>query len=197
MIARQLRLMPRQRGMVLVTALLLLIVVTLLAVGMFRSFGLDEKIAGNVREKQRALNAAETAEEYAEFWLAAGNGASAIACAPGPPVAAIVGQVCTATTGLANSVSLGLGSPTTLPWPTGVTYSPAAPTLMNITTTPAQGSYYYTPAFYITLLGTTANGQGKIYQIDGSGYGGSPDTSAVVESTYLVQASVTCVSCNQ
>src|SRR5205807_8509264 len=42
----------RQRGMVLVTALLLLVVVTLLAVGMFRSFGLDEKIAGNVREKQ-------------------------------------------------------------------------------------------------------------------------------------------------
>ncbi|HUE12144.1 MAG TPA: PilX N-terminal domain-containing pilus assembly protein, partial [Steroidobacteraceae bacterium] len=76
MITRQLRSMPRQRGMVLVTALLLLIVVTLLAVGMFRSFGLDEKIAGNVREKQRALNAAETAEEYAEFWLAAGNGTS-------------------------------------------------------------------------------------------------------------------------
>jgi type IV pilus assembly protein PilX len=197
MIARQLRSLPRQRGMVLVTALLLLIVVTLLAVGMFRSFGLDEKIAGNVREKQRALNAAETAEEYAEFWLAAGNGTSAIACAPGPPVAYTLGQVCTATTGLANSVSLGLGSPTSLPWPTGITYSPVAPTLMNITTAPTQGSYYYTPAFFITFLGTTANGQGKIYQIDGSGYGGSPDTAAVVESTYLVQASVTCVSCNQ
>jgi len=41
----------RQTGMVLVTSLLLLIVVTLLAVGMFRSFGLDEKIAGNVRER--------------------------------------------------------------------------------------------------------------------------------------------------
>jgi len=40
-----------QRGMVLITALLLLIVVTILAVGMFRSFGLDEKIAGNTREK--------------------------------------------------------------------------------------------------------------------------------------------------
>ena len=44
----------RQRGMVLVTSLLLLVVVTLLAVSMFRSFGLDEKIAGNLREKQRA-----------------------------------------------------------------------------------------------------------------------------------------------
>ena len=34
------------RGMVLVTALLMLIVVTILALAMFRSFGLDEKIAG-------------------------------------------------------------------------------------------------------------------------------------------------------
>jgi type IV pilus assembly protein PilX len=42
---------PLQGGMVLITALLLLIVVTILAVGMFRSFGLDEKIAGNMREK--------------------------------------------------------------------------------------------------------------------------------------------------
>jgi type IV pilus assembly protein PilX len=188
---------PLQRGMVLVTALLLLIVVTLLAVGMFRSFGLDEKIAGNVREKQRALNAAETAEQYAEFWLAGGNGTSAIACTAGPPVAAIAAQVCTAATGLANSVAPGLGSPTSLPWPTGVTYTPAAPTLMNITTTPAQGSYYYTPTFFITFLGPTANGQGKIYQIDAAGFGGSPDTAAVVESTYLVQASVTCLGCNQ
>ena len=65
----------RQSGMVLITALLLLIVVTILADGMFRSFGLDEKIAGNMREKHRALNAAETAEQYAEWWLAnGGNG---------------------------------------------------------------------------------------------------------------------------
>ena len=70
----------RQRGVVLVTSLLLLIVVTILAISMFRSFGLDEKIAGNVREKQRALNAAETAEQYAEYWLASGDGAAAVTC---------------------------------------------------------------------------------------------------------------------
>ena len=58
-----------QRGMVLVTSLLLLLVVTMLAISMFRSMGLDEKIAGNMRDKQRALNAAETAEQFAESWL--------------------------------------------------------------------------------------------------------------------------------
>ena len=41
--------------MVLVTALLLLVVVTLIALAMFRSVGLDQKMAANLREKQRAL----------------------------------------------------------------------------------------------------------------------------------------------
>ena len=176
----------RQRGVVLVTSLLLLIVVTILAISMFRSFGLDEKIAGNVREKQRALNAAETAEQYAEYWLASGGGTSAIACTA--LVASTVGQVCT----------LPLASfTTTLPWTVGVTYAPTVPTAMNITTTPGQGTFYYTPMFYITYLGATGTGNGKIYQIDAAGYGGSPDTAAVVESTYLVQSSVSCLGCNQ
>ena len=47
---------------------------------MFRSMGLDEKIAGNMRDKQRALNAAETAEQYAENWLSLGNGSNGVAC---------------------------------------------------------------------------------------------------------------------
>jgi type IV pilus assembly protein PilX len=187
MIARPQQWIRRQRGMVLVTALLLLIVVTILAVAMFRSFGLDEKIAGNVREKQRALNAAETAEQYAEYWLASGTATAAIACVA-PVVSSTVGQVCT----------LPLASfTTTLPWTIGVAYAPTAPTAMNVTTTPGQGTYYYTPMCYITYLGPTGSGNGQIYQIDAAGYGGSPDTAAVVESTYLVQSSVSCLGCNQ
>jgi type IV pilus assembly protein PilX len=190
MIARRQCSIRRQRGIVLITALLLLIVVTLLAVTMFRSFGLDEKIAGNVREKQRALNAAETAEQYAEYWLASGAGGAVATCTT--VVASTVGQIC----------SNALTNPVALPWQysganVGVTYLPTAPTAMNVTTTPAQGSYYYTPIFYITYLGPTGSGNGKIYQIDAAGYGGSPDTAAVVESTYLVQSSVSCLGCNQ
>jgi type IV pilus assembly protein PilX len=179
----------RQRGMVLITALLLLVVVTILAVGMFRSFGLDERIAGNVREKHRALNAAVTAEQYAEYWLTQGNDTPGIACAAGPPVTAATGQVCTYTTGLTNALSPGLGSPTSLPWPTGVTYTPSAPTAMNVTgLLGGAGNYYASPEFYITFLGTAADKQGVVYQIDAVGYGGSADTAAVVESTYEVGA---------
>jgi Tfp pilus assembly protein PilX len=64
-----------------------------------------------------------------------------------------------------------------------------------VTTTPVQGSYYATPAFYIQYLGVNANG--TIYQIDAQGYGGSPDTVAVVEATYIVQSSVKDLSSNQ
>ena len=166
----------RQTGMVLVTSLLLLIVVTLLAVGMFRSFGLDEKIAGNVREKQRALGAAETAEQYAESWLAAGNGNTGAACTG--LVAASVGQVCTNL----------LATPTQVPWTAGVTYTPTVTSAMSVSQVGGQGTYYAAPTFYIAYLGATA--QGSIYQIDAAGYGGSVDTAAVVEATYLVSSGV-------
>jgi type IV pilus assembly protein PilX len=63
-----------ERGMVLISSLLLLLVVTILAVAIFRNYGMEEKIAGNTREKQRALHAAESAQQYAEWWLSSGLG---------------------------------------------------------------------------------------------------------------------------
>ena len=174
-----------QRGMVLITALLLLIVVTLLAVSMFRSFGLDERIAGNVREKQRALNAAETAENYAEYWLTNGNSSTGTSCTAF--VSSTVGQVC----------SNPLTTPTQIPWAAGVHYIPVVGTAMNITTAGGQGTYYGTPSFYISYLGVSPNGLGNIFQIDAVGYGGSSDTAAVVEATYIVQQSTSCLSCSQ
>jgi type IV pilus assembly protein PilX len=172
------------RGMVLVTALLMLIVVTILALAMFRSFGLDEKIAGNLREKQRALSAAETAEQYAEYWLTTGGGsANAVLGVCTSPAPASAPTICTNP----------LTSATDLPWlaagnPVGVPYKPEVPTPMNVKQTPEQGSYYAKPQFYVQYLGQTTNG--VIYQIDAQGYGGSPDTVAVVESTYIVQSGV-------
>src|SRR5262250_2857874 len=74
-----------QRGIALITSLLLLIIITLLAVSMFRSLGTQEKIAGNLREKDRALHAAESAQEYGEWWLLQGNNAAigAVPCTAG------------------------------------------------------------------------------------------------------------------
>jgi type IV pilus assembly protein PilX len=173
----------RQRGMVLVTALLMLVVVTLLAVSMFRSFGLDEKIAGNVREKQRALSAAETAEQYAEYWLASGNASTGASCTS-PPSNTV--QVCAAP----------LANPIQTPWTVGVnyTYAPTTATTMNLATS-GSGTYFQLPTFYIAFVGTTSTG--SLYQIDAVGYGGSPDSAAVVEATYAISSSTQCKSCGQ
>jgi type IV pilus assembly protein PilX len=188
MIAPRLPQRAHVRGMVLVTALLMLVVVTILGLAMFRSFGLDEKIAGNLREKQRALSAAETAEQYAEYWLTGGGGsanAPLINCTAPAPASAPT--ICTNPITLATQIPAGGG------WlasgnVVGVPYTPQVPTPMNVQAIPVQGSYYAPPQFYVQWLGTTANG--TVYQIDAQGFGSSPDTVAVVESTYIVQSSV-------
>jgi type IV pilus assembly protein PilX len=138
---------PRQRGMVLIIAILLLLVVTILAVAMFRGMGLDSKIAGNVREKQRATHAALGAEQYAEFWLSSGaNSANAPSVCSGVAsanVAATLVQICsnipygpTAVNAMNNPAltpaNVGANNtfvPTQVPWaingiPVGYTYTP-------------------------------------------------------------------------
>jgi Tfp pilus assembly protein PilX len=135
------------------------------------------------------VSAAETAEEYAEWWLANGYAGSSTGTVCTGVVSATVGQLCS------NSPATAAGVPDVasipMPWQVGVTY--VAPASMPINPTDglsfAQNSYYYNPTFYITYLGPSPNGLGTVYQIDAAGYAGSPDTAAVVEATYLVQQS--------
>lgn len=174
----------RQRGMVLVTALLLLVVVTIIAVTMFHSFGTQERIASNVREKQRALHAAESAQQYAEWWLSMGNGSIVTNCTTVVP--ASVGQVC--QNKLVDAVPNS--NITAVPWniagtEVGVTYTPPE---MTIAKTAATDTYFQSPSFYISYLGLADGGKSTVYQIDAVGYGGRPDAVAVVESTYKLFA---------
>jgi type IV pilus assembly protein PilX len=198
-----------QSGVVLVSALLLLIVVTIMAMSMFRSFGMQEKIAGNMREKQRALQVAMSTQEYAEWWLTTQSNAqralsmgvaadAAIVCASSPLQDANQGQgqIC-----LNSLLSLtGLSSLTT--WPNlgyagtsqaGVAYTPPG---LNYTgadsNTTIPDIYAARPRFYIADLGPLPTGRGEIYQIDAYSFGESTTAAAVVEST----VSITCQVCN-
>ena len=74
------RLPSTQKGMALVTGMLLLVVVTILAMSMFRGYGTQQKIAGNVREKNRAVSAAVSAQQYAEYWLSSASPPPAVDC---------------------------------------------------------------------------------------------------------------------
>jgi type IV pilus assembly protein PilX len=175
---------PRvQRGMALITAMLLLIVVTIMALSMFRSYGTQERIAGNTRDKQRAINAAISAQQFAETWLASGQATAKVVCVP-PLISSNIGQVCS-----------NLPNLNTLPWTTGVVYTqftsnPINTFINNVnSTTPTAGSYYAAPVFYITDLGTYAGDATKeVYQIDALGYGATANTVAVVESTFVIGA---------
>jgi type IV pilus assembly protein PilX len=187
---------PAERGVVLVTSLLLLLIITIMAVSMFRSFGIEEKIVSNLREKHRALQSAESAQQYAEWWLTQGNNINGVVTCGSPVLVATgnvsIGQVCSNVLS-----SVVAGSVATIPWvvggnQVGVDY---APPTMNVNTTAATGTYYAPPRFYISLLGASATGQGNVYQIDAYGYGGTPNAAAVVESTYLVSQSVKCLDC--
>lgn len=175
---------PQERGMVLVTSLLLLVVVTILALSMFRSYGLQERIAGNVREKQRALQAAVSAQQYAEWWLSNGMNSSnaPVACAnPALDANLNQGQICNLATKLLTPTD-----PST--WTGGVDYKPPA---MTIQTGGGSAAFYNKkPRFYITDMGTAASGAAEIYKMTAVGYGGTPNAVAVVESTYSLSSGV-------
>lgn len=171
--------------MVLVTSLLLLVIVTILALSMFRSYGLQERIAGNVREKQRALQAAVSAQQYAEWWLSSGTNSTS---APVTCVSTVLdanlnqGQICNFASALVTPAD-----PAT--WTGRIDYKPPA---MTVQTGGGSALYYdRKPHFYITDLGTSVGGSSEIYRITAAGYGGTQNAVAVVESTYSLSSGIT------
>jgi type IV pilus assembly protein PilX len=183
--------MPDQRGMVLITTLLLLVIVTLLALSMFRGMGLEERIAGNTMEKQRATQSAVSAERYAEQWLQANvTGIAPVTCGVGGVASASASMIC--LNGLAQTDAAG--EVTTVPWTTiggnmGFTYNPGG----NETVSAAGGlnTYAQLPTFYIAYVNKDlTDPNGFDYQIDAWSPAGAASTVAVVESVYKVHYKV-------
>ena len=199
-----------QTGIVLVSSLLLLLVVTIMALSIFRSFGIQERIAGNTRDKQRALQVAESVQQYAELWIANSSGAP-VAVATG--IASSADSVCSAsgtmpiTAQICTNTLTSLGATVTnAPWVNsggqylGVQYTPAGMSVSGgASGTVSSDVYFSQPAFYITDLGPPAGSlvagagsKGEVYKIDAYASGVSATTIAVVESTVVVS----CTVCN-
>jgi type IV pilus assembly protein PilX len=170
--------------MALVSALLLLLVLTMLSVGMFRSFGIAEHLAGNTREKARATHAAEAGQTDAENWLVTNaNTIAAGATSTGTSCSAqgmTTPQVCSNTLTTANVAKPDL-------WPGWVTYQPASMPVGG-----AAAAYNFTSGgrYYIAFLAQNYQSAGKTqivaYQVDAASFAGSTNTVSVVESSYLV-----------
>ena len=173
----------RQHGMALISGLLLLLVITIIGVSMFRSFGIQAKIAGNTREKQRALHAAEAAQAYAEWWVSAPGGGNATL---GDACKAVVTVTKPTDVTVCNS-AITASTLTAGPWTSGgndvgFKYKPDDMPLTGA------GSYSSYPMFYIAYVSNAnVNGTQLLnYRIDAMGEGGASNTVSVVESTYQV-----------
>ena len=181
--------------MTLIAALLLLVVVTILGVGMFHSFGIQERIAGNTREKQRGLRAAESTQAYVEQLLKANQGANATTgtvCGTG---VATTLQICTNT--LANVATNLPDAPLNIGGvKTGVSFAPPGVTAG----TNSANTYYQIPLYYVSFISGAYNQQTgaatNTYTIDAVGYGGTKNSIAEVESTYVVYVLYTTQSGN-
>ncbi|MDE2249969.1 MAG: pilus assembly protein PilX [Gammaproteobacteria bacterium] len=170
------------------TSLLLMLITTLIAMAMFRGFGMRERIAGTMREKHRATQAAETAQMFAERWLITGNNAasSPVVCVATLNANLGQGQICS------NSLATAAGGAVSVPWtgatgPLGTSYAPPG---MVVAASAAIGTYARAPQFFIQAAGPSASGNGTVFRIDAAGFGGTDSAVAVVESTYEVSSGV-------
>lgn len=180
-----------QNGIALLTALLILIMLTLLAVAMFRGFGLQQKIAGNMREKERAFQAAENALQYAEWWLSPSN--------PNPP-AQNTGVICSGTANVVITTPADMricsnALDTTVDprnWTGVLLYTPPKMAVLNGGGVASDGNgntdinYAQPPQMYIAYLGLSPTGKEQLYSVTAAGFGGSTTSTAVVQSVITV-----------
>jgi type IV pilus assembly protein PilX len=159
---------------------------TLVALAMFRSTGLMDRISANTRDKQRSFEAAQSALQYAEWWLNANTPGTVsspcnnlVSAAPATNV-----HVCN------NSLD---ATYLTVPWVNAFTYQPPNLTVgtggqVTATDLSSDVNYRHVPGFFITLLGTSpaSVNNGNVYQITAYGYGGDGNTMSIVRSTYLI-----------
>jgi len=173
-----------QRGFTLIVGLLMLLVMSVLSIAMFRSFGLQERIAGNTREKQRAIAAAQSALQYGEWWLRLGLAGTGKTCTGNVVIDANTPSAMVAC-------SNALLTPATLPWTYRAEFLPASMTVATGGGVAESGdiNYQSKPGLYINYLGLTPDGRATVYQVSAYGYGGSSTTAAVVQSTYELQSS--------
>jgi len=181
-----------ERGFVLVTGLLFLVVITLLGIALFRSSGLMERVAANTRDKQRAFETAQAALQYGEWWLSQSTSVTKSTCASSGKTTATL-HVCSEALSASRDTIAALG------W-IGNAFTYQQPNLTasaggGLTSGGTDINYQALPGVYIEDLGLMKDGKSELYQVTAYGYGGNADTSSVVRSTFKVTSNTPCLSC--
>jgi type IV pilus assembly protein PilX len=185
----------RQRGVALIAAILILLVITILGIAMFRSYGMQQRIGSNTRDKSRAVHSAMASQNFAEWFLTQNNGANAVTTTT---CSGIQNALTDASGGVpmvcSNIIPSTVAQPDT--WGAAFTYQPTG---MNMTSG-SLDSYSQVPQFYISSLGSPSGGAAvrspigvtqAMFQVDAAGWGATPQTVSVVESSYVVLSTAT------
>jgi type IV pilus assembly protein PilX len=172
----------KEKGFILLIVMIFLVVMSMLGIVLFKGFISDENIAANMREKQRAIEAAQTGLDASQYWLGqSGNAYSGVWN---------TGVTCSATTQTGTTPTIcsnALATPATLPWPSANTFQP--PT-MNVSTSGGSNTYAGNVQYYVQYVGSTSvNPPTAIYQVTSTAQGGNINAEAVLQGTYQVTAS--------
>ncbi|MDY0331222.1 MAG: PilX N-terminal domain-containing pilus assembly protein [Thiomonas sp.] len=180
----------RQSGFVLIASLILMVVLTLIAVAMFRGGGEQEKIAGNLREKQRAFDIAQNTLTFGQNWLSVNTpapidctDAAATRGANNTPV------VCTQTSVYpidANALMTDLQAQAA-----GTPYTPSGKAALTVSTTGGNDTVYALPRLFIQSIGNQAGTGNPLYRLTAIGWGGNDSAVAIVQSIYALGANPT------
>lgn len=179
-----------ESGYILVVSLVVMLLLAIIALSLLGSNAIQELIAGNLSEKTRALQAANSALNYAEGWVTQ-NPSAGIACTPGTtPTTPVVCNI--------NSPTLGTLDPNDLTVPTtngaaiGTIFQPPG---MTVSTSGGSNTVYQLPRFYIQYVGLVSDSGGTVtgalYKITAAGYGGNANAVAIVQAYYRVYSQAT------
>ncbi|HYW77856.1 MAG TPA: PilX N-terminal domain-containing pilus assembly protein [Gammaproteobacteria bacterium] len=163
----------RQGGLALVSALLMLIIITLLGVSLFLGVTLQQKAAGNSLQKTRALEVAQSAVTAAENWL---NVASSRQVPLNCTSSVVDFRVCALPPAKPSEPNTWLNAGATK-----VSFTK----LVNVSAGQVN-SYASNPAVWITYLGRATMGPGNLFEIDAQASGGNVQTLAVIQTVYYV-----------
>lgn len=182
----------RQKGFALVVSLLILVVLTLLGVSMFSNVGLQQKMAGNIREKNRSFHAAQTALQFGEWWLTqSGHATQGVNCSgPSTTLTVCCNAPSTTSTPLpCGSTASSTNVYTQVPWNNfGFTYSAPVSGQLTVSTSGGLNTYASSPHIYIQWLSQDHYLGGDLYRVTAWASGGNANAITVVQSIYLVNA---------
>lgn len=167
-----------QKGFVLFVVMIFLIMMSMLGITMFGGFIKDQKMSGNMREKQRAIEAAQAGMDNAQAWLQTedsvyqGGFATGVACDANTFTGSTTPIVC----------NNALSTPGTLPWPASQTFSHATIDVQSS----GSNKYASNVGYYVQFLGTSSQNV-ALYKVTSTAQGGNATAAAVLETVYEVK----------